>query len=307
MATIRECAATKRCRCRRILRIQPGQRCNRACTLFSNSPIPTYLAMTASTPNIFKDLPGNGAERAAAAWLRTEGWVHEERPLKAIRKIIVKGACDVLLCRGETPRMVVAGVNQEALDATRTELAGDKLVIDSVFGSTTFETHSGTMSTRTTIHGLVHSVIRGGIAGRDIINIQRGGRTVHVNTGAADIGLVAIVVPSVAEVTIKGSADVALFDLDQRALELKISGSGDIDADGRVDELVIEVSGSGDIDATGLDAQRVDISVAGSGDVDVQAKVAVRARLTGSGDMKIRGNPPERDVKVWGSGDVRFK
>ncbi|WP_454914428.1 GIN domain-containing protein [Variovorax gossypii] len=61
---------------------------------------------------------------------------------------------------------------------------------------------------------------------------------------------------------VKGSADVALFDLDQSSLELKISGSGDIDA-------------------TGLDTQRADISVTGYGDVDVQAKVAVRARPTG--------------------------
>ncbi|WP_454844529.1 GIN domain-containing protein [Pseudomonas veronii] len=49
------------------------------------------------------------------------------------------------------------------------------------------------------------------------------------------------------------------------------------------------------------------MSVAGSGDIDAYVSDSVKARVAGSGDIVIRGNPPIRDHTVAGSGDIKFK
>jgi len=49
------------------------------------------------------------------------------------------------------------------------------------------------------------------------------------------------------------------------------------------------------------------LSVSGSGDIDAYVTQSVKARVAGSGDIVVRGNPPIRDHSVAGSGDIKFK
>ena len=49
-------------------------------------------------------------------------YTHSERPLKAIRKIVVKGSMDVYFRRFNTPQLVVAGETQEAIEPLTTIL-----------------------------------------------------------------------------------------------------------------------------------------------------------------------------------------
>lgn len=57
-------------------------------------------------------------------------YTHSERPLKTIRKIVVKGSVDVYFRRFNTPQLVVAGETQEAVDAIKTYFKGDELIIE---------------------------------------------------------------------------------------------------------------------------------------------------------------------------------
>jgi hypothetical protein len=59
-------------------------------------------------------------------------YTHEERPILGIRKIVVKGSVDVFFRRFSTPQLVVAGETQEAIDAIKTRVKGDKLIIESL-------------------------------------------------------------------------------------------------------------------------------------------------------------------------------
>ena len=106
---------------------------------------------------------------------------------------------------------------------------------------------------------------------------------------------------------IKGSGDVTLLDLRQDALDLEIQGSGDITVSGEVTRLHVQVAGSGDVDASELIAESADLSVAGSGDIEAFVRSDVRARVAGSGDIVVRGNPPRRDDRVAGSGKIKFR
>ena len=114
-----------------------------------------------------------------------------------------------------------------------------------------------------------------------------------------------ISVPSLESVRLSGSGDMEIYDLQGEVFEYTISGSGDLRAEGEIDELDIRVSGSGDVDARDLKAQEAYVKVSGSGDVKVYASEGFRGRVTGSGDIDIYGNPEHVSRHVSGSGDIR--
>ncbi len=231
-------------------------------------------------------------DRKGSAWDRTENYVKEERPLQPIRKIVVKGSVDVVFRRYDKPTLIVAGENADAVAAVKTYFKGDKLVIEREGIAI-----SGGVAGRMIFHGSVDSFVIG-----DIVNGKPMGMC--INQGKVVVG---IALPEAPAIKIKGSGDVTLLDLQQAGLELEIEGSGDITAYGQVAQLDVEIAGSGDVDASELVADRASLSIAGSGDIEAHVRSDVYARVAGSGNIVVRGNPPRRDHGVAGSGKIKFR
>lgn len=105
---------------------------------------------------------------------------------------------------------------------------------------------------------------------------------------------------------VSGSGDIEATKLDGETLSVSITGAGDIDLKGRVDELVVEIDGSGDVDAAELTAKRVKIAISGSGDATVNASDELDAKVTGSGDITYIGSPKVTS-DVYGSGSIKQK
>lgn len=103
-----------------------------------------------------------------------------------------------------------------------------------------------------------------------------------------------------------GSGDINL-NLIAQNVYLNLQGSGDIKALGNTNSLKVEVKGSGDVEAEKLIAQSSEVSLMGSGDVSVYVKDEIKASLIGSGDIAIYGNPKNKETKVMGSGDIKFR
>lgn len=116
---------------------------------------------------------------------------------------------------------------------------------------------------------------------------------------------VEITVPNLEQVSVAGSGDVEIFNLSGEYFEYKVSGSGDMRAEGRVDQIDIGVRGSGDIDTRELTAREATVKLSGSGDVKVYASESFYGRVSGSGDVDIYGNPEHISRHVSGSGDIR--
>jgi hypothetical protein len=223
--------------------------------------------------------------------------------MRSVSKIVVKGAVDVVFFRAPEAQLVVAGENQEAIQGIKTRFDGNKLVIEqegvSVSGA----------------GGSIHVSGSGNIVAGGTIHIggRRGGVTMQFNgpVGNVVIGqgrcIVGIALPEAASIGFKGSGDLPLYDLQQSVLDVGIQGSGDITAFGQVEHLEAEVAGSGDVDTSELTAVSAVLSVSGSGDIDAFVTQSVKARVAGSGDIVVRGNPPIRDHSVAGSGDIKFK
>lgn len=101
-----------------------------------------------------------------------------------------------------------------------------------------------------------------------------------------------------------GSGDIELKNVITEKVEINLRGSGDIDLGGKTKQITANLQGSGDISAFDLIAENAEVSVQGSGDVDVTATQSFEGKVSGSGNIKVKGNPKNVSKKTSGSGKI---
>ena len=116
--------------------------------------------------------------------------------------------------------------------------------------------------------------------------------------------LVRIDVPNLDAVSLKGSGDATITDMNGSSLALDGFGSGDFKAAGSVDNLTVNGFGSGEFALAGLEAQTVSVRLHGSGDAHVNANDRLDVDTFGSGDVTYRGDPSQVSRRIRGSGEV---
>lgn len=114
-----------------------------------------------------------------------------------------------------------------------------------------------------------------------------------------------ITVESLDEVSISGSGEITITNLNSREFTFNLAGSGSLEASGKVDELYLELSGSGDIDTRDLIAQDVEIEISGSGDAVVYAVNSLDGEISGSGNIRYVSQPAHLSTSVTGSGTIK--
>ncbi|MBN2485129.1 MAG: DUF2807 domain-containing protein [Bacteroidales bacterium] len=100
-----------------------------------------------------------------------------------------------------------------------------------------------------------------------------------------------------------GDIDIAMLTVSER-LTAKLTGSGDIMADGSANEANFTLSGSGSIHADRFRVNNCYIVLSGSGNSYVYATSYLKVRLSGSGDVLYYGGPERVDKRITGSGKI---
>lgn len=106
------------------------------------------------------------------------------------------------------------------------------------------------------------------------------------------------------EMKVSGSGDIIAI-LDAPAVKADIAGSGSINLEGRTRNLNCSISGSGDLKGQKLLSENTSVNVSGSGNAHIFASVALKAKISGSGDIYYGGNPPSPEIQKSGSGSVQ--
>lgn len=88
-------------------------------------------------------------------------------------------------------------------------------------------------------------------------------------------------------------------------LDISHDGSGSMTLIGDCNELELELDGSGEINALEMKANKVKIALDGSGNVSAYARRAIEINLSGSGNVRYKGNPQDIIQSVDGSGSVQ--
>ena len=103
---------------------------------------------------------------------------------------------------------------------------------------------------------------------------------------------------------IAGSGNLVLHNLDQGRLKVSIAGSGNIKADGKVENAEIHIAGSGDADLGAVKSQVSEVHIAGSGNTDIAPTDEAEIHIAGSGDVNLHSNPKKLETHIAGSGRI---
>ncbi|MGB5321714.1 head GIN domain-containing protein, partial [Lutimonas sp.] len=122
-------------------------------------------------------------------------------------------------------------------------------------------------------------------------------------SGSGDIISKDVIKGNSLKMAVAGSGDIKI-EMDVQMAKSAISGSGDIKLSGKATEFEAAVSGSGDVEAYDLKTEKAELKVAGSGSIGISVEKEIIARVSGSGDIKYKGQPRIEDIKVSGSGKI---
>ena len=128
------------------------------------------------------------------------------------------------------------------------------------------------------------------------------------------------------EITLSGALDVSTLDV-IRENELKIKGSGAIEADlnievpklsiefsgasdlklrGLADTLTLKTSGASDIKASNFIAKNVIIGISGASDAKVYASESIRGTATGASSVNVKGSPAIKAINKSGASSASY-
>lgn len=94
------------------------------------------------------------------------------------------------------------------------------------------------------------------------------------------------------KLSISGSSDVTIAQVNTTNFSTEVSGAGDIKiSGGNVQHASYTVSGAGDIKAYGLHSMQTTASVSGAGDMQVYAEQKLNAEVSGAGSIRYKGHP----------------
>jgi hypothetical protein len=109
-----------------------------------------------------------------------------------------------------------------------------------------------------------------------------------------------------AKAILHGTGQVTLDAGNSDSVEADLAGSGTITLAGAARSFQAQSNGSGTLDAQRLRAETVRVRQTGSGNASVTAHANVAAAVSGSGDVDVYGNPPQRSISRTGAGEVHF-
>lgn len=140
--------------------------------------------------------------------------------------------------------------------------------------------------------------------GIDHDSVTINGFGVHFQSDSERVKIT-VIAPDVTKFDVRGSGDLDIRRYDQPTFAVSVSGSGDVEAAGRVNAVAIDNSGSGWINLTDLKAKDAIVDISGSGGGALFATDKARIDISGSGDLELRTEPKTVSSEITGSGEIR--
>jgi len=103
---------------------------------------------------------------------------------------------------------------------------------------------------------------------------------------------------------ISGSGNLAIGHVAATQFTCEVSGSGNVRVAGQADDVDLGISGSGSIRAADLQCRAADVTISGSGSAAVHTTERLTGSISGSGSLQYRGKPSAVETRVSGSGSV---
>lgn len=145
------------------------------------------------------------------------------------------------------------------------------------------------------------------LLGRVTTRVRSGRLTIGTTPGnlnAKSPMYVAVTVPSIEALTLRGAGNIDVSEVDARRLIIKLPGSGVIRATGTTSRLEVTLGGSGTALLGQLIARDAKAGLSGNGTITLTATDRLDASVSGSGTILYGGNPAHLTTAVTGSGAI---
>jgi len=103
-----------------------------------------------------------------------------------------------------------------------------------------------------------------------------------------------------AHMGVSGSGRLSVGEVRGDYARASVSGSGRVEAAGAVQRVNVSVSGSGNVDLVNLTSERGELSSSGSGGISATVRQSVVAQTSGSGPIRVYGQPAQRTISGRG-------
>ena len=113
-----------------------------------------------------------------------------------------------------------------------------------------------------------------------------------------------ISVPSLEGISSSGASDIIISSVKSDDFNIDVSGAGSLKVSGETSALEMKLSGAGDVDAKDLHAQKVKVNSSGAATADVYATEELRADVSGAGSVNYYGDPKSVKEDTSGAGSV---
>lgn len=98
--------------------------------------------------------------------------------------------------------------------------------------------------------------------------------------------------------------ELRLGTINQDRLSIRISGAGEVKADGNVTNLDVAISGAGGAALGRLSAKTARVKISGAGDAEISPSDAADITLSGIGEVRLRSRPKNLVTHISGLGNV---
>lgn len=113
--------------------------------------------------------------------------------------------------------------------------------------------------------------------------------------------------PALDALTISGTGELVASGLAGAKLAVNIPGTGQMKLGGKVGSVAFAMDGTGSVEAQDLIAASAAIDIAGTGQAVVHATSAVDATISGTGAVKVLGNPASVKKSITGVGAIQLR
>jgi hypothetical protein len=110
-------------------------------------------------------------------------------------------------------------------------------------------------------------------------------------SGAGIIDLAECTADGSVELDMSGTGQIIATQIDSDDVRVSVSGTGDIEAGGRADDLGVDLSGLGEFRGEGLESRHVQIDLSGVGTATVWATDTLDVDISGDGVVRYLGSP----------------
>lgn len=241
----------------------------------------------------------------------------EERKVNSFNAIENNCSLDVTITQGDVQKVVVISP-EKYLHKIETKVIANTLVID-IKGSLSYRNEE--LRIEVTVKdlneisnsGSADFDIKGVFSTEDLVLDMRGSGDFEGDLNVKNL-----------EVMMHGSGDVEISgvngslsviqmgsgDFEGESLYLgessfKMNGSGDAEVNGTAAMMELSQNGSGDFDGRSFEVKTAKVRKTSSGESDVFITDTLDARLSGSGDLNIKGRPEISNFSASGSGEIR--